>query len=247
MNIYIITILIISIFTISIFFSSCILSKYKLDQAIINKNIIILLSIFSSIFYFFIGNFIDLDKKYSQNQILMDEKSYKVRPLIIRLKKQQIDMRIYLSEFPNDHIIWSNLGQSYFMVQNFMQSKFAFSQALKLKPNNNVYLMNLITSNANMSNGNLKNKDEFLLYKFALNNIKNTHALNLIALNLYQKHFFVNSLIFWQQILINLEKDNISSFRVNSKFKSIKNNIRSILFNIDKRRRLESILDISNY
>merc|ERR1712048_857243 len=112
----------------------------------------------------------------------------KIRPLLVRLKKQQLDMRIYLSEYPNDHIIWSNLGQSYFMVQNFKQSKFAFSQALKLKPYNNIYLMNLITSNANSNNGVLQKKDEYLLYRFISKNINYTHALNLVALNLYKKN-----------------------------------------------------------
>lgn len=242
MNIYVsilANIIVCSLFTFYIPFKI-----YKLE----NNNFIsarkvaffIFLSSFS--FYILFGNFSNLNKIYNDKQLLLYNKSKKIRPLLVRLKKQQLDMRIYLSEYPNDHIIWSNLGQSYFMVQNFKQSKFAFSQALKLKPRNEIYLMNLITSDANLEKGFLKKKDEYLLYMFILKNKKYTHALNLIALNLYQKNSYKNSLLFWEQILINMGNKQFKFLKKTEDEQGIKKNIKSIILNIEKRNKLEKIL-----
>ena len=242
MQIYLFTLLIIFIYSIIILYLPIKLCDENINKNIEKKFIVILIASSCFIFYLMIGNLFLIKNIYNEKQILLNKKSEKIRPLLIRLKKQQLDMRIYLSEYPNDHIIWSNLGQSYFMVQNFKQSKFAFIQALKLKPYNNIYLMNLITSNANLNNGKLKKKDKYLLYKFIINNINYTHALNLIALNLYQQNLFHKSLIFWKQILINLNKNNLLRFNDIKKNSSINSNIKNIIFNIKKRNKLEKIL-----
>ena len=243
MNIYILVL--ISIITYSTFAFYIPTKVFNLNRKLSLKTGKISFLIFtcSFLFYILVGNFFILNKNYNSEQILLTHKSKKIRPLLVRLKKQQLDMRIYLSEYPNDHIIWSNLGQSYFMVQNFKESRFAFSQALKLQPRNEIYLMNLITSNANLNKGFLKKKDEYLLYKFIMNNMKYTHALNLIALNLYQKNLYQESLLFWEQTLININEKQLSFFKKKKDEKGINDNIKNIILNIERRNKLEIILN----
>ena len=245
MSIYILTIFSIILYTILVL---CIPMRIKeictLGQrfSFDNLKIILTISFFSVLSYSYLSDFFSIGDKYGEKQVQLIEKSENIRPLLVRLKKQQLDMRIYLSEYPNDHIIWSNLGQSYFMVQNFKQARFAFSQALKLKPYNKIYLMNLITSNTNLDKGILKKKDEYLICKFLIADISHTHVINLIALNLYQRGLYEHSLIFWKQILINLEEDYLTPVHDKKNSKNIKSNIKNIVLNIKKRNKIEQIL-----
>ena len=174
--------------------------------------LISIVTIMSLLLYISYGNFRLVKVSLDDGQVKANNVSKKIRPLLVKLKKEQLDMRIYLSDYPNDHVIWSNLGQSYFMVQNFKQAKFSYIQALKLEPLNKIYFMNLITSNANLNKDHLYNKDELALFNFIVNDINNTHAINLIALHLYKRNLFRDALVFWKQILININHENLIKY-----------------------------------
>ena len=239
MNIIIFFLLFIFIISTFIVYIPNYITKSGFYKKSIHLNTSLLIAISTLLLYSLFGNVQLLNLMFNEKQIQTNEMSNKIRPLLIKLKKEQLDMRIYLSEYPNDHVIWSNLGQSYFMVHNFKQARFSYVQALKLKPMNTTYLMNLITSNANLNKGILKNKDKLILLNFIIKDIKNTHAINLIALQLYKKNLFLESLILWKQMLINMnKKENI----IKNDNKHIYSNIKNIILNMKKRKKLKLIL-----
>lgn len=173
--------------------------------------IAILLVVCTFLLYFYWGN----SKKVSEN-IEKQKNAAFVKATIEKLGSRQniittLRQRLeILPKAPEQAKGWFILGKLYFNEGQYQEAISAFQTAVNLKPEDADYVIQLVSSRF-MLNRKLNPEDKELLNKLLTRSPNNTNAINLLALDAYQRENYAEAVHYWERLLNQFPPDSEDS------------------------------------
>ena len=129
-----------------------------------------------------------------------------VKKEIARLGSRQniiLTLRHKLQQLPEDESSakgWYLLGKLYFNEKDMRQSIACFQKAVRLQPNEPDFMLELVSVKFYV-NHELSDEDKNLIYKLLTLSPNNVNAINLLALDAYQRKNYSQAIHHWESLL----------------------------------------------